>query len=291
MMRDVNALRGRLDLLVAADVILECENLTLAGERLGLSQPAVSRTLARLREAFDDPLLVRVGNRMRPTPRAEALRAPLAAMLRVAEALYAPAGFDPATAERVFRAVIPDVVAAVILPDLLARLAQAAPVCRLELLPWRPQAEQPRDLDLVITTEIDAFPDFRMKALYQDHDILAFAGDPPRGDPLALDHVAVIAAGANRDPVDRWLAEQGRSRRIAAVVPHYLLALQLVARGGLVAVLPSRMVQALGAPLGVRGVELAIPQEPDQQWLLHPPQLDADPASVWLREQVEAVAT
>jgi DNA-binding transcriptional LysR family regulator len=290
MMREANVLRGRLDLLVAADVILDCENLTLAGERLGLSQPAVSRTLAKLREAFDDPLLVRVGNRMRPTPRAEALRAPLATMLRMAETLYAPAGFEPATAHRVFRAVIPDVVAAVILPDLLARLAKDTPACRLELLPWRPQAEQPRDLDLVITTEIDAFPDFQMKPLYQDHDILAFAGELPAGDPLALDHVAVVAAGASRDPVDRWLAEQGRSRRIAAVVPHYLLALQLVARGGHVAVLPSRMVAALGAPLGVRGVELPVPQDSDQQWLMHPPQLSADAGSVWLREQVEAVA-
>lgn len=289
-MRDAHTLRGKLDLLVAAHVILDCENLTLAGERLGLSQPAVSRALGRLREAFGDPLLVRVGGRMRPTPRAEALRAPLAAMLRAAEDLYAPAGFDPAKAGRVFRAVIPDVVAAVVLPDLLARLARNAPHCRLDLLPWRPQAEQPRDLDLVITTEIDAFPDFRMKPLYQDHDILAFAGEVPKDDPLALDHVAVIAAGARRDPVDRWLAEQGLSRRIATIVPHYLLALQLVARGGQVAVLPSRMVEALGAPLGVRGVELSIPQDPDQQWLMHPPQLDVDPASAWLREQVEAVA-
>ncbi|KQV58346.1 MULTISPECIES: LysR family transcriptional regulator [unclassified Caulobacter] len=289
-MRDAHVLRGKLDMLVAADVILDCENLTLAGQRLGLSQPAVSRTLGRLRAAFDDPLLVRVGGRMRPTPRAEALRAPLAAMLRAAEDLYAPAGFDPARARRAFRAVIPDVVAAVILPELLARLAKAAPACRLELLPWRPQAEQPRDLDLVITTEIDAFPDFRMKPLYQDDDILAFAGEAPSGDPLALEHVAVIAAGASRDPVDRWLAEQGRSRRIVAVVPHYLLALQLVARGGHVAVLPSRMVAALGAPLGVRGLELSVPQDPDQQWLMHPPQLEADAGNAWLREQVEAVA-
>ena len=289
-MRDSHDLRGKLDLLVAADVILACENLTLAGERLGLPQPAVSRTLGRLREAFDDPLLVRVGSRMRPTPRAEALRAPLAALLRSAEDLYAPAGFHPATARRVFRAVIPDVVAAVILPDLLARLSREAPACRLELLPWRTQAEQPRDLDLVITTEIDAFPDYRMKPLFQDRDILAYSGTRAEGDPLALEHVAVMAAGASRDPVDRWLAEHGRERRIAAVVPHYLLALQLVARGGHVAILPSRMVAALGAPLGVRGVELPVPQAPDQQWLMHPPQLEADAASAWLREQVEAVA-
>lgn len=288
-MRDAHDLRGKLDLLVAADAILDTENLTVAGERLGLSQPAVSRTLGRLREAFDDPLLVRVGARMRPTPRAEALRAPLAALLRMAEDLYAPAGFDPATADRVFRVVIPDVVAAVILPELLARLARDAPGCRLDLLPWRRQAEQPRDLDLVVTTEIDAFPDYRMRPLYQDHDILAFAGEPPSGDLLALNHVAVIAAGAAQDPVDRWLAGEGRVRRIAVVVPHYLLALQLVARGGHVAVLPSRMVAALGAPLGVRGVDLPAPQEHDQQWIMHPPQLDADAASSWLREQVEAV--
>jgi DNA-binding transcriptional LysR family regulator len=289
-MRDPHILRGKLDLLVAADVILDCENLTIAGERLGLSQPAVSRTLGRLREAFDDPLLVRVAGRMRATPRAEALRAPLAALLSQAQDLYAQASFDPATATRVFRAVIPDVVAAVILPDLLARLAVAAPGCRLELSPWRPQAEQPRDLDLVITTEVEAFPDYRMAPLYQDHDVLSFSGEAPAGDLFDLEHVAVIAAGATRDPVDRWLAQQGRARRITTVVPHYLLALQLVARGRHVAVLPSRMVAALGAPLGVRGLELPAPQEPDQQWIMHPPQLDADAANVWLREQVLSVA-
>jgi DNA-binding transcriptional LysR family regulator len=289
-MRHPHDLRGKLDLLVAADVILDSANLTVAGERLGLSQPAVSRLLARLREAFDDPLLVRVGARMRATPRAEALREPLAALLRSAEDLYAPAGFDPARAQRVFRAVIPDVVAAVILPELLDRLAREAPACRLELWPWRPRAEQPRDLDFVITTEIEGFPDFRMAPLFQDHDVLAFASaEAPPGDPLALSHVAVVAAGASRDPVDRWLAESGRERRIGVVVPHYLLALQLVSRGDRVAILPSRMVAALGVPLGVRGVELPIPQAADQQWLMHPPQLDADPGSRWLRSLVQAV--
>lgn len=289
-MQNSHALRGKLDLLVAADVILDCANLTVAGRRLGLSQPAVSRLLGRLREAFGDPLLVRVGARMRLTPRAEQLRAPLAAMLKAAEDLYAPPGFDPATASRVFRVVIPDVVAAVILPRLLARLASEAPACRLELLPWRPQADQPRDLDFVITTEIDAFPGFRMRPLFQDIDVLAFSGGkPPPENPLSLDHVAVIAAGATRDPVDHWLAESGRERRIGVVVPHYLLALQLVAHGGRVAILPSRMVAALGAPLGVRSVELPIPQTPDQQWLMHPPRLDADPGSLWLKSLVHAV--
>lgn len=226
---------------------------------------------------------------MRATPRAEALRAPLAALLRQAQDLYAQTSCDPATATRVFRAVIPDVVAAVILPDLLFRLAEAAPGCRLELSPWRPQAEQPRDLDLVITTEVEAFPDYRIAPLYQDHDILAFSGESPAGDLFDLEHVAVVAAGATRDSVDRWLAEQSLARRIATVVPHYLLALQLVARGRYVAVLPSRMIAALGAPLGVRGVELPTPQEPDQQWIMRPPQLDSDPANAWLREQVLSV--
>jgi DNA-binding transcriptional LysR family regulator len=290
IMRDAHALRGKLDLLVAADIIFDCANLTLAGERLGLSQPAVSRLLGRLRVAFDDPLLVRVGARMQLTPRAEQLRAPLADMLRSAEALYARPRFDPATADRVFRVVIPDVVAAVILPDLLARMAREAPACRLELLPWRREAEQPRDLDFVITTEVDAFPGFRMQPLFQDLDVLAFAGSrAPAGDPLLLEHVAVIAVGATRDPVDRWLDESGRHRRIGLVVPHYLLALQLVARGGLVAVLPSRMVAALGPSLGVGSAPLDIPQAPDQQWLMHPSRLDADPAALWLRSLVQDV--
>ena len=121
-MREVNSLRGRTDLLIALDSLLAAGSVTGAAERAGLSQPAMSRALARLRVALGDPLLVRRGPGMSLTPRAEALREPVRDLLHRTAELLAPTSFDPATAERLFRAVIPDVLASVILPAILTRL-------------------------------------------------------------------------------------------------------------------------------------------------------------------------
>lgn len=281
-----------LDLLAALDALLETGSVTRAAERANLSQPAMSRVLARLRSEFDDPLLVRVGSRLMPTPRAASLREPVRDILARADALYAGAGFDPASAERVFHALIPDVIAAVLLPDLIDRLSTEAPRCRLMLVPW-PGTGTARP-DIVITSEVGSFADYRMAPLYRDDDVLAHRSDDHRDevrlDPLALPHVAVVAGGLAEDPVDRWLNSIGRSRNVATTVPHYLLAMQLVARGRLVAVLPRRMVAKLGSTIGVTASELRLPQEPDQVWLLHPAHHDVDAASRWLRGVVRDIA-
>lgn len=291
-MRLADGTHVSLDLLVALDALLDTANVTRAAERANLSQPAMSRVLARLRSDFNDPLLVRVGGRLMPTPRATSLREPVRDLLRRAEALYTTTSFDPARAERVFHAVIPDVIAAVLLPDLLDRLATDARRCRLVLVPW-PGSGGSRP-DIVITSEVAPFRDYRMAPLYRDDDVLAHRVDDSREavtrDPLTLPHVAVVADRLAEDPVDRWLASIGRARNVATTVPHYLLALQLVSRGPLVAVLPRRMVTRLGPALGVAASELRLPQESDQIWLLHPAHHDADAASRWLRGLVREIA-
>ena len=281
-----------LDLLAALDALLDTGSVTRAAKRVNLSQPAMSRVLARLRSDFDDPLLVRVGSRLMLTPRAALLREPVRDVLERADALYSGAGFDPASAERVFHALIPDVIAAVLLPELIDRLSAEAPRCRLMLVPW-PGTGAARP-DIVITSEVESFPDYRMAPLYRDDDVLAHRSDDRRDevrlDPLALPHVAVVAGRLAEDPVDRWLNSIGRSRNVATTVPHYLLAMQLVARGRLVAVLPRRMVAKLGSVIGVTASELRLPQEPDQVWLLHPAHHDVDAASRWLRGVVRDIA-
>jgi len=290
VMPESHGLWGQLDLLVPLEALLETESVTAAARRIGVTQPAMSRILERLRDAFGDPLLVRVGGRMEPTPRALALKEPLAAVLRGAKALYAPSAFDPKQAELTFRAVLPDVIAAPLLPRLLARLARAAPRCRLQLVAWAARESERATLSFAITSEVDNFPTYRREPLFRDRDVLAGKVRPRRGvDPLSLDHVAVVAAGLAEDPADRWLATLGRTRRIVAVVPSYLLALQAIARAPLYAILPSRMVAALGAPLRVRGYPLPLAQDDDQQWLLYPPEREADPASRWLRALVADV--
>lgn len=279
----MNGIRGRLDLLVPLAVLLETVSVQRSAERLHLSQPAVSRILGRLRETFGDPLLVRVGGRMALTPRAEALRTPLAALLDGAAALLSPADFEPASAERTFLGVMPDVIAAWALPPLLEALARQAPRCRLHLLPWLSAKAVGGEADFVVTTEPGLYPQMRMERVFQDRDVLAYAMSPPDGaDWLALDHVAVAAAGLDEDPVDRWLATRGQRRNIVATVPHYLLAARLIAQAPLVGVLPSRLVGALG----LQSRAIFEGEEPDQQWLLHPPTRTAEPGSAWMRRLV-----
>ncbi|HEX2561790.1 LysR family transcriptional regulator [Phenylobacterium sp.] len=285
-MHDLDRLRGRLELLAPLNALLQTASVGAAAERLSLSQPAMSRILGRLRETFSDPLLVRVGLRMELTPRAEALKAPLAELLASAAELLAPQAFDPATAQRTFRGIIPDVVATYLLPQLLDLFGREAPGCRLHLRPWLSSMPADADVDFVITTAAGFYPRMRMEPLYDDVDVLAFAGPQPKGPVLELEHIAVAPAGHPRDMVDLWLAERDLTRNIAVTVPHYLMAAQLLARPGLVAILPSRMVRAMK----LNSVPLDIPQDPDRQWLLYPAAQVADPASLWLRRTIARAA-
>lgn len=197
--------------------------------------------------------------------------------------------FDPTSATRIFRMAIPDVVGAALLPDLHAAISQAAPACVLVVVPWPADGRDVQDLDIAIGTEVRLFPTFRMEPLFDDVDELAYRlddGPPPADEQLSRAHAAVIPAGFQRDLVDDWLAKQGMSRRVAIVVPHYLQTLHLVARTGLLAILPSRLIGMLGPAAGVGGATLTVPQEPDRHWLLYPPRLQSDPAGVWLRALV-----
>jgi DNA-binding transcriptional LysR family regulator len=279
-----------MSLLSALDAVLEERSITRAAERIGLSQPAMSRIMAKLRVQFDDALLVRVGTHSELTPRADALRLPLKAILEQTSQLVAPPHFDPRTAERSFHLAIPDVVAATLLSPLRMALSKASPGCRLIVVPWPGQGADLSKLDLAIATEPCIFPNFRMEPFYDDRDVLAFRssdGPPSPNDALRRSHVAVVPAGSARDFVDDWLDAKQKSRAIAFVVPHYLQALHLVARSDLLAILPTRLLELLGPALGVAGIELPFPQTPDRYWLLHPARLTGDPANQWLRQRVQ----
>jgi DNA-binding transcriptional LysR family regulator len=278
-----------MSLLPALDAVLGERSITRAAERIGLSQPAMSRIMAKLRIQFDDALLVRVGSSSELTPRAEALRLPLKAILEQTSQLVAPPHFDPRTADRSFHLAIPDVVAATMLSQLRMALLKVSPGCRLIVVPWPGQGADLSKLDLAIATEPGIFPNFRMEPLYDDRDVLAFRsadGSPSPEDALCQSHVAVVPAGSTRDFVDDWLSAEQKSRVIAFVVPHYLQALHLVARSDLLAILPKRLVALLGPALGVAGIELPICQTTDRYWLLHPARLAGDPANEWLRQLV-----
>src|SRR5580692_11205345 len=136
-----------LNLLTALDALIDESNVTRAAGRLGVSQPAASHALSRLRDLLGDPLLVRTPAGMQLTPRAAELRPALRAALAAAEAvLQAVPAFDPTTADRAFAATIPDQAGFQLLPAIATRLAAEAPKVRLELRP------PPRDLDVALGT-------------------------------------------------------------------------------------------------------------------------------------------
>jgi len=283
-----------LNLLVALDALLREANVSRAAMRIGLSQPAASHALQRLRDLIGDPLLVRTGARMELTPRAQALRGPLAQALDQVRGLFTPDDFDAARSERQFRLMMPDLAVELLMPPLMAKITQAAPNIRIDVVPWRGpaifSAEFARTIDLVISIG-DAFKGFHRKLLYTDSDALAVRRGHPAGARLKTReaflnarHVAVIIRGQNEDLIDSWLRVKGLERRIALVVPGYIEALHVTARTDLVAFVPRRLIGALSRQLSL--ISVAPPLDPgvDEQFMFYPTRAQMDPGSIWLRQ-------
>ena len=285
-----------LNLLVALDALLLEGNVSRAAMRIGLSQPAASHALQRLREMLGDPLLVRVGARMELTPRAQALRGPLAQALDQVRGLFIPDDFDAASSERRFRLMMPDLAVELLVPPLMEKITRLAPNVRLDIVPWRGPAimtaEFARTLDLVISIG-DAFKGFHRQLLYKDSDALAVR----RGHPVAAKlkrreaflkarHVAVVIRGQNADLIDDWLRDKGLERQIALVVPGYIEALHVAARTDLVAFVPRRLIATLAKPLSLTTVAPPLDPGIDEQFMFYPTRAQMDPGSIWLRKMM-----
>jgi DNA-binding transcriptional LysR family regulator len=284
-----------LNLLVALDALLAEGHVGHAAKRIGLSQPATSHALHRLREITGDPLLVRAGARMQLTPRAEGLRAPLAEALHQVRSLFVEDRFDPATSARRFALMMPDHVVDLVMPPLLERIGAAAPEIRLDVTPWKGpsvlNADLARSVDLVIACVDEGFSGFHRQRLFADTEAVTVRRGHPLGARLKrmetfLDaaHVAVIGRGQREDPMDTWLREKGIRRRIALAVPGYLQALHVVARTDLVAFVPRRLIEALADALSLIVVLPPIDPGTYEEFLFHPLRASADPGSIWLRK-------
>ncbi|MEN3354350.1 MAG: hypothetical protein V7640_2508 [Betaproteobacteria bacterium] len=282
-----------LNLLVALDALLLEANVSRAAMRIGLSQPAASHALQRLREVIGDPLLVRVGARMELTPRAQALRGPLAHALDQVRGLFTRDDFDAAKSERQFRLMMPDLAVELLMPPLMKKITALAPNVRLDIVPWRGpaifSAEFARTIDMVISIG-NAFKGFHRQLLYTDKDALAVRRGHPVGTRLRrrdvflnARHLAVVIRGQNEDLLEGWLRGKGIERRIALVVPGYIEALHVAARTDLVAFVPRRLIGALSKQLLLMTV--APPFDPgiDEQFMFYPTRAQMDPGSIWLR--------
>jgi DNA-binding transcriptional LysR family regulator len=285
-----------LNLLVALDALLLEASVSRAAMRIGLSQPATSHALQRLRDVLGDPLLVRVGARMELTPRAQALRGPLAQALDQVRGLFVRDDFDAARSERRFRMMMPDLAVELLVPPLMEKITTLAPNIRLDIVPWRGPAimtaEFARTLDLVISIG-DAFKGFHRQLLYKDADALAVRRGHRLGAKLkrretflSARHVAVIIRGQNADLIDDWLRAKGVERQIALVVPGYIEALHVVARTDLVAFVPRRLIAALAKPLSLATIEPPLDPGVDEQFMFYPTRAQMDPGSIWLRTRM-----
>jgi DNA-binding transcriptional LysR family regulator len=282
-----------LNLLTALDALLREANVSRAALRIGLSQPATSHALQRLRDIFGDPLLVRTGARMELTPRAQALRSPLAHALDQVRGLFVPDEFDAARSERHFRLMMPDLAVELLMPPLMAKVTRLAPNVRIDVVPWRGpaifHAEFARTIDLVISIG-NAFKGFHRQSLYTDSDALAVRRGHPmaaklkqRDAFLAARHVAVIIRGQPEDLIDTWLRTKNIERHIALVVPGYIEALHVTARTDLVAFVPRRLIAALSKQLSLAAVTPPIDPGIDEQFMFYPTRAQMDPGSIWLR--------
>jgi DNA-binding transcriptional LysR family regulator len=291
-----------LNLLVVLRALLEERHVTRAGERVGLTQPAMSNSLKRLRALFGDELLVRTPHGMELTHRAMALAGPLRAALDHLEQALGGESFVPKASHRTFALAMADYTALVVLPALKRHLSHLAP--RIELVvinSIRGQGLRMVDhgeADLAVGMLPEVPPHLRKQDLYHDRLVcMARADHPAMRRPLTLPryaklpHVVVCMPGNQRNVVDRELELLGFQRRIEVVVPHHLLVPPLLAGTDLVATEAQRvsicflqMFPLATRPPPFNGPTITI----SQAWHIRS---DHDPAHRWLRQQIATVTS
>ncbi|WP_373962690.1 LysR family transcriptional regulator [Kosakonia sacchari] len=294
----INLNRLDLNLLLTLDVLLREHNVTRAAQRLNLSQPSVSVQLARLREIFDDPLLLPGPRGMQPTVRADELREPLRQALEALERAVSPVNaFDPARASVTWRIAATDYTESAVLLPLLGTLRRDAPASRLAVFELNPgqikrQAEQ-GDIDLFFHLREGAPASLHQRLLFTERYVLAgrlghpaLKRRPSLKQFCQLEHVIVSPEGGGfQAATDDALAARELTRNVVLSVPHFLFMLDALARTDLVAVLPERLVATTGA-LQVVDPPLDLPGF-DMLMLWHE-RLHRDPGHKWLRQQVLA---
>lgn len=287
-----------LNLLKLLDALLKERSVTLAGNRLGLSQPAASRALARLRRLLQDRVMVRTAKGLEPTPRALALEPALSRLLTEAQHIISPARFDPASAEGRLTLASIDHMALMLLPALAARMERLAPGLDLEV-----RSLHGDNIDLVARGDADVavgvFNDeslpagfFRKDLYLEDLVCLLRRGHPVLQHPWtaerfsALPHVLVTITGRGETLIDTALASLGLCRRIAVRLPYFLAAPGLVVDSDKVLSLPRRLAQQFAQTLPLELLELPLPTDTFTLSMIWHERTHRDPAHAWLRQQI-----
>lgn len=270
-------------------------SLSRTADRLGVSQPAISISLAKLRHHFGDALFVRVGNTMKPTPQAEGMQERVRAAIAAFEgALSYRLNFDPAITQRTFGISMTDIGQIVLLPRLLNELAHSAPSANIEIVnitEKTPQLLEAGELDLAVGFVPELPAGFYQQALFNERFACLTRSDHPRiRDAPTLDqfeaesHVIVVTSGTGHLIVDRRMEALNIRRRVAVRIPNFLGLATVIGATDYICTLPRRAALIMARNSDVRAWDVPF-DLPDyvvrQHW--HERQL-RDPGNRWLRD-------
>jgi len=295
---EMNLNKVDLNLFIVFDAIYTEANLTRAGQIVGITQPAVSNALARLRETFNDPLFVRTAQGMVPTPMAQNIIGPVRNALQLLRvSVQESRTFNPLQANKTFRISMTDLTEAVVLPPLFQRLRRLAPNVKIESMLAK-RRETTKELaagrlDFAMDAPLNTDPQVRHVKLLEDRYVCAMR----RGHPLAkerlsleeylsLSHIHISSRRSGLGMVDLALGKMGQQRKIALRSQHYMMATQVIQQTDMAVTVPERFARRHDlhqAPLPVDIPTL----ETHIYW--HE-STDQDPANRWMREQMIEIA-
>ncbi|TWW11133.1 LysR family transcriptional regulator [Planctomyces bekefii] len=297
----MNLLRLDLNLLAALDVLLEEKNVSRAATRLGVTQPAASSSLKRLRALFQDELLVRAPQGMTRTPRAEQLRPRIRSALLALSASLDPDGpFDPMQAKDIIRIGVNDYASQVVLPLFYGRLRKEAPGIKLVLEPRKNVSSSKEDLesgqvDLIIGIgrQSEWPKSLIAKRLFDDPFVTMVRTNHPKvkdslslGQFLELEHLVVSPQGHDRGIIDDILEKDNKSRIVALAVPHFSIAARLVAETDLICTIPERIARMYSGLFQFKILTPPLQLHVSNVSLAWHPRSDESPCHRWLRQLI-----
>lgn len=301
-MREVNLAGLDLNLLPPLEALLRRRNVSHAAADVGLSQPAMSRALARLRDVLGDPLLIRApGGGYALSPRAEALAARLAVTLDHVKSVFQPPTFDPAQVERTIRIAGADTHAILLAPALMARLAREAPGVDLRIESYGPSLIQRMEtgaLDLAFAISTTPLPPGARSEQYAtDRLALVLRRDHPMAkrkwtmqDYAKVSHVGVSLIGDSQSDLDAQLAKQGVSRRLALTTPTFIAALAAVASTDMATTISRVFAHRFADTFGLVLKHPPVPNIELDLTVVWSHVRAADPVLAWLRTVIRDVA-
>ncbi|TCN41611.1 DNA-binding transcriptional LysR family regulator [Rhodococcus sp. SMB37] len=297
--------RVDLNLLVVLDVLLTECNVTKAARRLNMSQPATSTALARLRKQFDDPLLVKSGRTLRPTPRALALTEPLRRVLSTVErSILTVPDFDPATAERAFTLLTGDYSEVTLLRNLLRRNRYRSHGIRFDMQPLSMagiEAFHRHEVDLAVVPEqLLSTPEFeqcRRRVVLHDRYVgVVWSGHPYAGIELTADVLAgypllsYLQYGGDKS-LGRTLSRAGIATRSSATTTNIAVLPYVLEMTDLVTIIPERMARRIAGVAQLRILEPNFSLPAVREWAVWHEEFDDDPGHRWLRTELSVIAT